>query len=480
MMLRALLVCLWGLCPGVWATAATAQAHLAMIAEAEAQYLAAMADQAARVPPAGRFDPQARLTGAALSQSDLRLVLVRIARPQDIEDHALLRQALGPDTQQALVLEHGTAELSALLAEVARTRPAALGPDGLRIPLVIEQGARLRIGADEVLRLDRRAGAFVINFGQLEVTGGGIQGAGPENPRVPEFAPFVLTYGRGSLTARQAYFADLGFGFHPMFCGLSVFTNTIYGWQAEARIEDSRLVRVNSLFVTGTSHVSLRGNTIVDAQRSAVILRKTRGAQIADSLFLGGASGDSIRLRDAATDTRIENTRIFRPRENGIAVQNEAGPVLIRDVTIWQSGQAGLFAVGAHCVVMTGLRVLRAGHDAVALAQTTGVRIHQSVLAEARQAGLDISGLPREAATHVQGTVFARNRVGIETLAAGRIDLRDNSFQDQFPRFLAGDMSRQTPRLLQDLGNETPLVLAAVVGLPGGAEASACLDHEAY
>ncbi|RVT82572.1 hypothetical protein DXV76_15115 [Rhodobacteraceae bacterium CCMM004] len=446
----------------------------------EARYLevqAALADLVPPAAPAPRSD-LARIKGFAIAETDLRVALFRVARPELAADHAMLLRAQGPRGATALAVTSGIAPVSALLAAARAEFPGWVGPQGLRVAVVVAPGATLTLRPGERLQLDRTAGAFVLNFGTLDLSGGTVAGTGEPNPAAAAFAPFVLTAGQGVLRARGVHFADLGFGDRPIFGGVAVVANSLFGQALSSFLYDSTLLRVGSVLFSGAGIVDVTGNRFVDPRQTALILESTDGARIVDNLFFGGTGGDAIQLRDRATGTRIAGAEILRPKKSGVVLEAGSHRTTLRDVAIWRPGHKGIDVDRSECLSMAGLRVLGARRAAVVLAGSRGTTLADSMLVGAQDAGLWISDLPEDAVTSVTGTRFGLNRVGIETAAPGAVALRGNDFRDQFPRFLGGDVQPLTPRLLSDLMNAAPLVLAAGGTIRPLAQAPACLGHK--
>lgn len=396
---------------------------------------------------------------AAFGRVDLRLALLKLAREEEAEARDIILSAQGARGMEALSLEKGRVDLPRLLKAAARLFPGSVGPDGIGVPVIVEQGATLMLRRREVLTLNRAAGAFLVNFGRLDIRGGGIVAAGPVNAGSDAFAPFVATAGQGVMSAQDGYFAGLGFGAGPVFAGVSVVVSGFYQADTPSALTGSTLRGVGSTVFVGSAGVEIADNRFVDPPRTALILRATSDARIHRNVFLDGAAGDAIRLAARATGTDIRGNEIFNPLESGIAVLRESHGTIIEDVTIWRPRHFGVHADLSNCVAMRGLRILGARQDGVALDSARGVVLADSAVIGSDRAGLLVRDLPDDALTILSGNLFAVNRTGIETAAPGRLDLRGNDFQDQFPRFLAGDVQFMTPSLLRDLTGEARIVL---------------------
>ncbi|WP_108483101.1 right-handed parallel beta-helix repeat-containing protein [Oceaniglobus ichthyenteri] len=431
-----------------------------ILAEIEARYHTLIKQTRAIKAPTGKAaGAVSAKTTAHLVTSDLRVALLKLARTDETEGRKIILAAQGGRDPVALSLAAGQATLPGLLAKAQQLFPGAVGEHGLGIPLIIEQGAELLLDQGAVLSLNRAAGAFVVNFGALTINGGGIIAAGPGNDAA-SFAPFVVTAGQGVMAADNGYFAGLGFGADLTFAGLSVMISGLYPTDRPSVLTGSILRDVGSAVFVGGAGVSITNNRFVDPRRTALILRATHGAQIADNIFTDGASGDAIRLAAGATGTDIRDSEIFQPRESGIALLAGSGDTVLRNVTIWRPRHNGVRAEHSACLSMRNLQILGARQEGVTLRGVQGAKLADSVLIASKRAGLLVADLPGEVTTQITGNRFAMNRTGIETAAAGHLALSGNDFQDQFPRFLAGDVQFMTPDLLRDLTGKEQIILA--------------------
>lgn len=414
---------------------------------------------------------QTAMAGAVtLIENDPRVALFRLAMPELAEEAQTVLTAL--EGRPALMLQDADVDFATLSAELRTHHPDAIGPDGLRTPLIVGADARLRLRQGDAMLLDRSAGAFLIVFGALHVTGARVAGSGASNLSAPDFAPFVMVGGRGQLHAKNARFADLGFGWQPAFGGVAVMAQALFARDSRANLSDSTFTRVRSVAISGAGTVRVTGARFTEMGRSALILGRVTGAVVADSVFEGGHSGDAIRLMAGAAGTVIRAVTITAPAENGITLMPGTRDTRITDTTITDARHNGIRADQAACLQVAGTQITGSRFSGINLRAASGVTVENSRIAHSRHAGIKIADLPADATTRVTGARIAHNRAGLETAAPGRVALHRNDFQDQFPRFLAGDIQAHTPRILRDLSNQTPLLLRGG-GVPVLAQPSA-------
>ena len=462
-MARCVAVAVWSLvaAPGVLAQ----QANVPLMVETEARYQDVL--RALKAIETPRSD-LATVTGLAvpmagapadMAKADMRVALLKLARPDEDDARTTVLEAQGPRGAEALSLRSGEMNLAQLLAMAERVFPGSVGAHGLEVPLIIEKAATLVLTDGAVLPLNRAKGAFLANFGRLDIRGGGVVAVGPRNLHAGSFAPFVVTAGQGVMTAHNAHFADLGFGSKMAFAGLSVMVSGFYQNDTPSVLTGSVMRRVGSTVFVGATSAEISDNRFVNSRRTALILRATTAARIHRNTFVDGDAGDAIRLAPRTIATDIRTIEIFNPKESGIALLTGSDGTKINDVTIWRPRHHGVRAESAHCLEMNGLNILGSRQEGIVLHGAQGAVLSNSAVIASHRAGLLITDLPDHAVTHVSHTQFALNRIGIETAAPGQIDLRYNNFQDQFPRFLAGDVQFMTPRLLGDLTGKARIVL---------------------
>ncbi len=467
------------LCP-----AAIAQSTERLLAGAEARY-DELVEQMRGLAPLGAVDETGAVPGEPRDVSvprlvtvDLRVALLKLARKDEAESHDVVLKAQGARGTSALSLSAGTMDLSGLLAEAGRLFPGMVGADGLGVPLIVEEGATLVLDRGEVLTLARTSGAFLANFGTLDIRGAGIVVAGSPNPDAPAFAPFVVTAGKGVMVAHDAYFADLGFGSDLISAGLSVVVSRFYQNETRSSLKGSVLRRVGSTVFAGGEQVDVLDNRFLDSRRTALILHATKDARIHRNTFVDGAAGDAIRLGPQTDGTDIESIEIFHPRESGIALLPGSFGTEIRDVTILRPRHHGVQADTSDCLEMHSIRILGPRQEGIALRASRGVVLKNSAVIASGRAGLLVADMSAEDVTYVFRNQFRMNRIGIQTAAPGQLDLRNNNFEEQFPRFLAGDVQFMSPVLMRDLTGEARIVLAGGGAPDAVSDAPVCPNHQ--
>lgn len=436
-------------------TAEAAHARARAEVEALATPEAFLASQRGKMSPLSPSHRRARL-----AEIDLRLVMVQIAQTAGANGQLAVFRAQPQGRQRALALSGGDMTAQDLLDAARALDRNAVGPDGLRMPLLIQTGARLTLSDGAILRLDRHAGAFVANFGRLEIRGGAILATGAPNAGDNDFAPFIVTAGAGRLDAEAALFEGLGFGKEPTFSGVSVVAGGLFRAQNALRLRRSLLRDVQSLHLSSVDDPQITQTRFVDMRGVALQLSGTHGAQITQNIFFGGPQ-DTLRVSDRALETSLRGNTFYASGGNAIHILGDSHSTDVTDTLVWNAKRSALIADRSDCLRIQRLRALKSGTRGVMLRGTRAAELRDSLLLASGSAGLSVSRQPQGAEVTVTGTRFTANKVGLQTAAPGKITLSGNDFSQQFPRFIKGDLQDNTARLVQDLRGQSTLVLTA-------------------
>ncbi|CUH80074.1 right-handed parallel beta-helix repeat-containing protein [Tropicibacter naphthalenivorans] len=437
----------------------TVMAELAVMQQALADEVTRL-DTPRQLPVRGDIRPHAVSASpqpATLDVMDLRIALVRLARVVGANDQLSVLLAQPQDRVQVLAVRGGRVDLDTLLARAQAL--GHLGPDGLGLPVVVEPDAQLVIGGG-TLPLDRAQGAFVVNFGQLEVIGGTIAGQGRAPARVPQFRPFVVTAGTGTMVLRGAKLRALGFGRSPAFAGVSVIEGGLYRPDAPVVIDGALFSDVQSLSLVRAHSPLVADVVFAGAAGNALELVGTTGAHVSGARFLR-IGGDAIRIEKGAQATWLRDIEIYQTGGSGIRLRQASHGTRIEDTLIWQPAKEALAADRSDCLQVSGLRAVGAGQKGVSLRRTRASALRDSAILASGSAGIMVADQPVGTVLALSGNRIAGNKVGLTTAAPAELHLAQNDFSQQFPRFLQGDVQGDTGRLIADLTGTKPLVMLA-------------------
>ncbi|NND21151.1 MAG: hypothetical protein HKO14_03610, partial [Silicimonas sp.] len=152
---------------------------------------------------------------ATLAWTDKRHAIAAMSQIYGDNDNLRTMSAGREGDTEALEIRAGVLTLDQLRPRMTARhlgRDRTTGADVLRVPLIVGRDATLRLNAGDVLKLSNNDGAFLVNFGRLEIVGGEISAFRNDDETSKEFAPFVTSIGSGTVHLSDATFRNLGFG----------------------------------------------------------------------------------------------------------------------------------------------------------------------------------------------------------------------------------------------------------------------------
>jgi len=409
-----------------------------------------------QLPPAGG--------GISVLRLNMRLGLTMLSQAYGGDDNGTVLAAQpGPD-RDALVIAAGIvtlADLRALLQAQGLQQTAPAGPLVLQVPLLVLAGASLQLGPGEVLELSRADGAFVMNFGHLQIQGAAIRSTGAANPASPGFIPFVTTADGGTLWVSGARITGLGFGDTLKFSGFSVMSSMLQGAGRPSRIENSVFEAVMTVAVSATADITLQGNQFRDMRGSALILSRARRAVILDNLFVGPMPTNAIRLEDGAVQALVAGNVVLGGERAGIVVRGSSRDVTLAHNIIWQRDGSGITLLQSDCGRITGNLIIGNGQKGIEVRQSLAAVLRGNTVLSNHSAGIWVSDQPAGTQTLLQDNVLGFNGAGLAAASGADLLMTGNDFSGQFLQFLSGDLAPQSAHIARNMRGDTPMILSA-------------------
>ena len=394
---------------------------------------------------------------------DLRLALVQMSFAVGSNDQITIVRAQPVAQPQVIAIRNGAVDLRQLQAWAA-TLPdptAIIDGDTLRLPLVIFQNARFDLTPGDLLRLSQTDGAFIANLGTLVVNDAEISATAQKNLRAVEFAPFVTTIGTGMAHMSNALFADLGFGDTAAFSGVAVINRGLYQPIGASFLTGSVLRNVKKVTFDSADSPAIAGNAFVGANAGALELRNSRDADITANFFLNNARGAALRVTDGSLGTTIAGNIVLGSDRTGIAVNRGSNDTIIRQNLVWKSGGGGISASRSNCIYVADNISIDNALKGIELRTSQNAEVLANQLLGNQSIGLFVADQPVGTLTQVTDNTFVANRIGLSSASAHRLTLHGNNFQNQFPRFLDGDLAAQSHQIVADLRGEHDIDLTA-------------------
>lgn len=400
---------------------------------------------------------------------DLRLALTLIAQSYGPEDTFGVMAAQGNGPMKALVVQRGQATLADLRRLLAENQlPGGTGTGigsgptlDLQVPLIIWSGAALTLNQGESLTLNRSKGAFIVNFGHLNMDGAEISGQGAANAITPSFQPFVITADGGTVQVRNSRFANLGFGATINFAGFSVLRGIVHASDRQNIVQNNRFENLVSVTTNGAADILIEGNRFRDMRGGSLIIYRTMAATVRGNVFTGKMPTNAIRLIEGSTGAIVTGNIILGGKHAGILVGNGSTGVQIAHNIIWRRDGGGISVLRSDCGQVSGNFVIDNRQKGIELRSSLDTTVADNTVLSNRNAGIWVASQPRGAQTFLTRNTLAANDAGIAGAVGESIHLDGNDFSNQFPQFLSGDLAAQFQTIALDLHGRTPSQLTA-------------------
>jgi len=415
------------------------------------------------VPP-GPLRPPSQ-EPADLIRMNTRLALTSLAQAFGGDDNFAVMAAqdgAGTGVSQALAIRSGDATLADLRAALG---VAGQGPLVMRVPLVVLAGASLTLSPGDELWLSRIDGAFVVNFGDLFITGATIASTLEPNLGAHPFRPFVTTTEGGTVTVRGARFVGLGFGRTLKYSGFSILRSILSAPERPSVIEDSTFQDLLTVAISGDTDVLLRGNRFRDMRSAALTVSRTRGARVLSNLFFGTMTTNAVRLQDGSADGVIAGNIILGGERAGILVREHSTGAVVANNVIWNRTGGGITVLGADCGLVQGNLVIANDQKGIEVRDALAAQVLGNTIFSNDSAGLWVSNQPPGTQTVVEDNVIAFNGAGVAGANTGRILMHGNDFSRQYQQFLAGDLALQTEVVARQMTGAVPYVIVSGIAM---------------
>jgi len=388
--------------------------------------------------------PAAAQKRLSLSRLDLMLRRISIGANSDFID-ALLRAQSNADGQ-AIVIESGSYSLTDVDTELkarGQGRYLEKTPAGYLAhrPIVIWNGARLSLAPGDILRLDHTKGGFVLNAGQLHVTGARIQSTSSQQAGIADFRPFVLTTFTGTAVLSDSSFSDLGFGPYPQSSGIA-FANQQFGLNdRKSRVQSNRFERLGGVTLLDVGGVDILDNRFIDSAASAILIIHAHDLMIGANVVAHSINAHGIKISHASKRISVRGNAVFTSAAEGIYVNDASVAITIDGNLVALNTNSGIFVDSAACVGITNNTVLANGTRGIAIRQSLASLVAGNLIADNTLAGLSVSQQFQDDFVKVTGNTFVANRFGLSGDQTGLVLLAGNDFAKQLPRIGDGEFA---------------------------------------
>lgn len=393
-----------------------------------------------------------------MTRFNMRLALTPLSQAFGADDNSVVIAAQTTADGTALVIRAGDAGIADLRTAAGATAPGALT---LTQPLIIMDGASLTLNATEVVNLSRPDGAFIMNFGHLEMRGGSITTVGDANPLSRVFVPFVTTAGAGTLNIQSGSFSGLGFGETLKFSGFSVMRSVLQIPDRASRIENATFSGIVSVAISGDNDLLLRGNRFHDMRGPTLILSRTKAARVLSNVFYGVMPTNAIRLESGSAQGLIAGNVILGGDRAGIVVRFDSPGASVSHNIIWDRDGGGIVLVTADCARVYENLIIGNQQKGIEVRDSLTTTLRQNTIFSNESAGIWVSDQPNGATTEITANTVSFNGAGLAGANTASLLMDGNDFSQQYQQFLSGDLALLTPDVARDMRGLAPFVLAS-------------------
>ena len=363
-------------------------------------------------------------------------------------------RAVGARGTEALEVTKGVATLSQLRSRLTNRQLGKnfeTGSDLLRIPLIIGPDATLRLGPDSILELSRSDGAFIVNYGRLEIFGGEISATHEPDEAKGDFVPFVVSVGTGSAHLSGATLKRLGFGNTAKFAGFSVVAYPTMRPTQRTIIENTRFDELVTVALVGVVNAEVRNNRFFDMRRNPLLVSRSQNALVFGNLFSGQSPTNAVRVWNGSDGVKLVGNIVLDGSQAGLVVGSGSDHVAVSDNLIWRRNGGGVKLNNATCGRVENNMILDDKQKGVEVRSSENAYIHSNTIVGNGNAGVWVSAQKDAEVTYVTGNLLRENGSGLSSASGADIALHRNDFSDQFPRLLDGDITQQYRLIIGDL-----------------------------
>jgi poly(beta-D-mannuronate) C5 epimerase len=369
--------------------------------------------------------------------------------------------AFSPDTQKAisdaskpaLFVRGGAIGLDELARLAGEQHPGAIERQGdtyiAHWPIVIWSDAGLVLGKGQNLELSTREGAFILNSGLITVDGASLGSTPDTNAGMPNFRPFVATAMTGALQAREATFANLGYGETGVASGLSIIGAALYPAKLRSSFTSSRFIGLSAVSLQNARDITIVGNRFEHMAGPAIALSGVLRARILDNVVTGTTKAQAIDVQNRTSGVEIAGNLILDNRGSGIFVANDTRDVTIASNLLSGNGRGGISVVRSACVGISDNVIVSNAQVGIKIRASDALTLSGNDLIANAGAGISILDQQDDMRVTVADNAFSANKSGLFGGSASEVALNANDFAGQSPILLDGEFASYVPELLR-------------------------------
>lgn len=366
-----------------------------------------------------------------------------------------------PDTQKAisdrsapaLFIRGGAMALDELATLASEQHPGAIERRGhtyiAHWPIVIWSDAGLVLSEGQSLELSTREGSFVLNSGLITVDRASLGSTSDTNASMPGFRPFVATAMTGAVQAREATFANLGYGETGVTSGLSIIGAALYPAKMRSSFTDSSFVGMNAVSLQNARDIAIVGNRFQDMVGPAIALSGVMHSRILGNVLTGTKTAQAIDVQNRTSGIEIAGNVILNNRGSGIFVANDTRDVVIASNLLSGNGRGGVSVVRSTCIDISDNVIVSNAQVGIKIRESDALTVSGNDLIANAGAGISVLDQQKDMLISVADNAFSANKSGLYGGSASEVALNANDFAGQSPILLDGEFAAYVPELLR-------------------------------
>ncbi|MDB5665878.1 right-handed parallel beta-helix repeat-containing protein, partial [Cypionkella sp.] len=315
-------------------------------------------------------------------------------------------------------------------------------------PLVIWLGAALVIRPGDVLEMHAADGAFLLNFGQLDLRGATLRSDVAVTAPESQYRPFVLTSGSGQVYAESNQFYGLGMAGMGPFAGFVVSTQGLFASTTVSMLHANRFEDLGGVAMIGTKGAQITQNAFLASRGSALTLSQlVEGAALGNTIYATKA-GPGLRVTARSQDMLIAGNLVLSGQGNGVQLDGGITGITLRGNAVLDNAETGLAAKSAECLSVQSNVIAANGAAGLRLSKTGYAQIIGNAVVANEGSAIAVGGQLSKARLDLSGNLMAQNQIGLSGAQLTRVTMRGNDLTAQLPRLFDGEFAQHQAAFL--------------------------------
>ena len=402
------------------------------------------------VKPAPRPQALAEVTlpsgdAAKVAAGDTQIALTQLSISEGTNNQLRVQQAQH-NSKAGIFISAGVISLQDLATAAQAQGIAGIAmADGvvtLSRPLVIWQGATLLIHPGDVLQMQAAEGAFLLNFGKLDLRGATLRSDVAADVPETQYRPFVLTSGSGQVYAEANQFQALGMAELGPFAGFVISTQGLFASTTPSVLRGNRFEDIGGVALIGTKAAQVTQNAFLASRGGALILAQVGAGAVLGNTIYATKAGAGLRVTARSKDTLIAGNLVLGGQGNGVQVDGGSFGITLRGNAVLDNAQSGLAAKTASCLSVKDNVIAANGAVGLRLTKTGYVQVAGNALVGNAGSAIAVGAQLTKARMELNSNLMAQNQIGLTGAALHLVTLRDNDLSAQLPRIFDGEFAQ--------------------------------------